>query len=425
MASSERFAVFGIGRPRAAWFGRLGQWSVSGAVPIDFVRCLTPDEFEARLSAGQPCSALIADSPSALMDRDMLARARSVGAAVIVVGEQPASAELMVAPDGLPALRLALDFGPDDLMEVLRSAASPLNTEPQWEPELVADSTTPTAGVLIGVCGSGGSGTSSVAAGLAQVLSSRGPTLLVDACLRGDQAVLHDVDGTVPGLSALVDAHRRVQVTWPLLASHLYLIEERGYHLLTGLRRPSAWTSLRPQALSATLVTLLAHFRWVVCDTDADWEGEAETGSADVEDRNVMARTVLPRADAVALVATPQLRSVHWLLRALRELRGLGVDDHRARLVVNRAGRRSAKEVASCVARLGASATLPMMLTLPERSVEQAWRDGTRLPEQFAAPLRAFADVAPTGQVAEQPVRLVPGELGLPPATGDAAVSWG
>jgi hypothetical protein len=74
----------------------------------------------------------------------------------------------------------------------------------------------------------------------------------------------------------------------------------RGYRLLIGLRRPSDWVSLRSQAFEAGLEGLRSTARVVVADVDPDVEGEAATGSFDVEDRNLMARATLRRSCTAA-----------------------------------------------------------------------------------------------------------------------------
>jgi hypothetical protein len=110
----------------------------------------------------------------------------------------------------------------------------------------------------------------------------------------------------------------------------------------------------------------------------------------DVEDRNVAARTVAARADAVAVVGRPGLKGVHALVRVIADVASCGVDAERILPVVVTAPRspRARAEIAAAIAdlarpSLGGIGT-PSPLFLPPRPVEQAFRDGTPLPAQLA-----------------------------------------
>ena len=72
-------------------------------------------------------------------------------------------------------------------------------------------------------------------------------------------------------------------------------------------------------------------------DVGADVEGEQQCGSSDVEDRNVLARQVLHRADLVLVVGVPGVAGFRSQLRVLGDLLGHGVAAGRIVPVVNRA----------------------------------------------------------------------------------------
>jgi hypothetical protein len=76
----------------------------------------------------------------------------------------------------------------------------------------------------------------------------------------------------------------------------------RPYRLLAGLRRASHWTAIGPMAFDAALHSLRQAFSLVVADVTGDFDGEAETGSVDLEERNHMARAVVAQAAAVVVV---------------------------------------------------------------------------------------------------------------------------
>jgi hypothetical protein len=267
-----------------------------------------------------------------------------------------------------------------------------------------------------------------LAGGLAADPRDRGLVVLADLALRAQQALLHDAGDVVPGLLELVEGNRDASADVDHVRRHCFALTSRGYDLLLGLRRHRDWTALRPRALAAALDGLRGAYRVVVADVDADVEGEAECGSIDVEDRNLLARTTLLGADVVAAVGLPGVGGVHAQVRVIRDLVGLGVPAARIVPVVNRAphGPRSRAEVSSTLARL-VDATLPgtslasTPVFVPERKrLEEAWRDGAAPPAQLARPLagavRALLarapDPTPPLLSPPEPVAVAPGTLG-------------
>lgn len=422
--SGDRWAVLGLAPPRADWFSEVARWSTSGSLPVDFVKCVSPAEVRARLQSGRVFSALLVGGDSTGFDRDLVAAARTTGVATLVVG--PASerdwSELGVAAV-LPA---ALER--DELLTALRHHALPLaDIDPA---PLVAAPSEPTQwrGRLAAVTGTGGTGASITAIALAQSMASepsnRSLVLLADLALRADQAMLHDTRDVVPGVQELVEAHRTIRLPADEIRSLMFDVAGRDHHLLLGLRRPRDWTALRPRAFDAALDGLLHAYRLVVADVDADVEGEAETGSLDVEDRNVMARSVLRRADVVVVVGTASLAGLHSLTRSLRSLVEFGVDAASIVPVFGRAprSRRRRAEFTGSLATLLDGAEMDGLtnpLFLPERpDVESAIRDGRHLPAvlgrslwtEVGRRLAARGGAHPGPET--PPVPLVPGTLG-------------
>ena len=62
MIAGERFVVLGLAPARAAWFRSVGVWATSGALPAEFLKCVSAEEVRARLASGRPFSALVADA---------------------------------------------------------------------------------------------------------------------------------------------------------------------------------------------------------------------------------------------------------------------------------------------------------------------------------------------------------------------------
>ena len=57
--STERFVVLGLAHVRAAWFVEVSRWATSGALPIEFVKCVSVDEVRSRLAGPRSCTHLM------------------------------------------------------------------------------------------------------------------------------------------------------------------------------------------------------------------------------------------------------------------------------------------------------------------------------------------------------------------------------
>ncbi len=130
----------------------------------------------------------------------------------------------------------------------------------------------------------------------------------------------------------------------------------------------------------------------MVCDVDADLEGEDACGSIDVEERNIMARTAVTRADAVLAVGNSSLKGVHSLVRVITAMTNHGVDPERIVPVLNRSSRspRTRATLGTALAELARPVTegrLASAVHLPERDIDNDLHDGRRLPTVLADPL--------------------------------------
>jgi hypothetical protein len=165
----------------------------------------------------------------------------------------------------------------------------------------------------------------------------------------------------------------------------------------------------------------------VVADADPDLEGEAETGSLDVEDRNGCARLLTAAADVVVATGTGDLVGVHRLVRTLAALVGHGVDARRLLPVITRAPRAPHRraELSRAVALLlgelspGTATATPLMVPA-RRDLDPVHLDGSPLPRALVAPL-GTAVAAVLDRIGErgsagldvEPVPVRPGSLGL------------
>jgi hypothetical protein len=430
--AADRYVVLGLAGVRARWFGDVARWATSATLPIDFVKVVSLEEARARLRSGRPFSALLVDAGLAALDRDLVELARGHGCAVIAADDgRAARAWRELEVDAV----VQHGFGPEQLLDALRTVCLPIvqgdkrlaPTEPARDP--AADAW---RGRLVAVTGAGGVGRSTLAMALASGLAGdprdRGLVVLADLALHAHQALLHDAGDVVPGLPELVEASRGAELPPGEVRALCFALADSGYDLLLGLRRHRDWTALQPRACGAALDSLCRTYRHVVADVDADVEGDEQCGSADVEDRNSLARQTLGCAELVLAVGVPGIAGVHSQLRVIRDLLELGVEPGRIVPVINRAPRspRQRAEIGGALTGLlTATAPHPSLASTPvfvpeRRRLAEAARDTVAPPPPLVKPLvgavRGLLDRARHVQAPRQsdrdPVRVVPGSLG-------------
>ena len=328
------------------WFSQVARWATSGALAVDFVKAVSVDEVRSRLGSGRRFSALLVDAGLVGIDRDLIETAREVGCAPIVVCDRQRQRDWL---DLGAAATLPADFGRTEIEQLLAEVATPIG-RPDDVPGEAVDQIRP-AGFrarTVAVTGAGGTGASVLAMALAQGYGSSVSTadnvVLADLALHADQALLHDARDVIPGVLELIEAHRAGSPAVEDVRALTFDITAHRYRLLLGLRRHRDWTAVRPRALQAALDGLRRSFRLVIADIDGDFEGEAETGSPDIGDRNLLARSVAGIADVVVVVGAPGVGGVHSLLRVVRDLLELGVGADRIVPVVNRSPRRAQRQ---------------------------------------------------------------------------------
>ncbi len=432
--ASERWVALGLARVRAPWFTEVARWATTGSLAMDFVKTVSVTEVRSRLRSGRPFSALLVDAGIPGIDRDLLELAAEHGCATIVVGDTSRDWHSV----GASAV-LAPDFGRTELEGVLAEVASPIGRADDL-PGTVPVDDEPRSGHrahTIAVTGPGGTGRSLVAAAIAQGFASdvvhTDGVLLADLALHADQAMLHDVHDVIPGVLELVEAHRGGLPSLDELRGLTFEIVVRRYRLLLGLRRHRDWTALRPRALRAALDGLRRAFTLVVADIDDDLESETETGSADVEDRNLLARSTVAISDVVVVVGNPGPKGVHSMLRVVRDVLAVGVEPERVVIVVNRSprGRAARAELTRAFVDLLAASHpgVPVLspVFLPERrGVDDAVRDAISLPDALVAPVtdavRTRLDAVPDRTPVpahDEPVLVEAGSLGSWDADSD------
>ncbi|WCO65598.1 hypothetical protein PO878_13925 [Iamia majanohamensis] len=423
--AAERYVLLGLGTARSPWFTEVARWATVGSIPADFVKCISAEELRVRLGSGRPFSALLVDAATDAVDRDLLDAAARQQVAVLVVDSPGGRGWVELGA----AAVLPPDLRREQLLDALAEhsrmigAATDLPLDPTEAPSGPAPAAT---GTLVAVTGGGGQGASTVAMAVAQGLADRegGDVVLADLCLDADMAMLHDARDVVPGLQELVDAHRRARPGPDEVRSLTFDVVNRGYHLLLGLRRHRDWAVLKPRTFEAALDGLRSTFGTVVADVDPDVEGEAQCGSVEVEERNVMARTVTTRADAVVVVGSPGVKGLHGLVRTVNALREHGVAPERMLAVVDRSAR-TAKGRAELTrtfadlsgARMDGVGVVGPVHVPERRGLDEVLRDGARLPASVTDPLvgalAGLLERATTPVAADAaPVPVTPGSLG-------------
>lgn len=384
--SADRYVVLGLAAPRAEWFRDVTRWSVSAALPVELVRCVSIEDLRARLASGRRWSAVLLDGGIAVeLDTD---------APVLVVDEGRRAVH-----DATVVLRAPLER--QALLDALAAHATPIGgatPAPVSEVVDLRDRRAPLAVLL----GSGGTGTTTCAAAMAQGLARRHDVVLADLALHAEQAVLHDVRDVAPGIQELAEHRGDAR-------SLTFEIADRGYHLLLGLRHARHWSTLRPRTVEAAIDSLRRTFGVVVADVTADLDATA----ADLEERNALARAAVAAADVVFAVGRPTTKGVHALVRVLTEL-------DRSRTVPVLVGApkhpRQRAELTAVLSQLAHTSSAPLFL--PARPVDQAWRDATPmpapLPELLAGAFEGTYDrLGPALPAHDEPTLVRPGSMGV------------
>jgi hypothetical protein len=433
--TGERYVLWGLAPARAQWFAAVAQWATSATIAAEFIKCVSADEVRARLASGRRHSALLVDAASPSFDRDVVDAARAAATPVIAV--RSARSPVFAASDLGIVAELPGDFSRDDLLGVLTAYCQPIGRGDQLPAALGDAMPSPWLGQLITVCGPGGTGASTVAIALAQGygadLRYGRRVVLADLARRADQAMLHDAQDLGPGTQELVEAHRLGRPDADEVWRLTFDVPRRGYRLLLGLRQPEAWSALRPRAIDASIEGLRRAFQVVVADVTGDLEGEAEGGSADVEERNHLARGAALHSSVVVAVGGPGMKGVYSLAYLVRSLIAIGASPGRIVPVINRSPRHpraraeSARALANLLttsqaraARLGRrdrDTALAGPVHVPDRKLEDILRDGAPLPGVVVDPVVHAVRLVSERQLDSSPAQpgptlITPGSLG-------------
>jgi hypothetical protein len=173
--------------------------------------------------------------------------------------------------------------------------------------------------------------------------------------------------------------------------------------------RPQVWTALSNRGIAAGVDGLRAAYRWVVADVTAEFDGEHETGSIDLEERNALARTAALDASCVVVVGDATLRGLRALPRTCAGLVELGVSRDRILPIVNRftGSRRRRSEIHQALAGLGladVSAPTTTLVIADRREIETCHANVDPLPPRLVDTITSAAEaiVERVGRLADE-----------------------
>lgn len=341
---SGRFVVVGVASTRSPWFSDVARWTTSGLIAAEYTQAMSIEEVRAVLGSGKKISAVIAGSGTIGLDREFMALTTSLDVAVVVVEDHPGAHDW----DSLGvAERLPRTFSPDDLRDALERHAKRIDPRGHRNSavSVSVDPDEPLA-PLIAVTGAGGSGVSTIAMALASGIGSRTPgdgpherTALADLTRSGDLTMYHDVGDVIPGLPELVEAHRGDTPDPETVRDLLFEIPDRPYELLLGQRRNRDSAAMAPLSTAAAIDGLRRSYAFVVADVDPTVDGEAETGSVDIELFNAAQRHAFGVASVLVVVSNPGMRGIRRMSTLLATMGRCGVPAERVLPVWNRAPR--------------------------------------------------------------------------------------
>lgn len=373
--------------PIALLVDRRPPWAHRGS---GLVWCETGSELAVLARAGRVRAAVV-DALLAGLDTELLALIRRSGVVVVIDGRDGAARRWQATATSVVG---ALPADEASLVAAVEEAESAARTWVRPNPPR------PPAALITVLAAPGGDGTgtaTSLARSLATTRDGSSTVVLADLTLDAPHRALHGFAPDRPGLPDLVEAGRfgPPPATSPR-AGHL---TTQGYRLVPGLLRHHDWVMVGDHAAERALDAVRTGADLVVAHVDRDLEGETDTGSFDIEDRNVLARTAVRAADLVAVAAGSDRSGRLGAIGTLGALARFGVPHERI-IVVFPGGRWSVRR--------GGRRTSNQILTR---------RDDGRPDPRLSTAILAHLDAASSVREREAPARgapqpIVPGTLG-------------
>jgi hypothetical protein len=301
--------------------------------------CATPAEVAVLARHGRLRAAIV-DALIARLDPGLLAVVRRACPVLVV--------------DGRPDARRWEALGAVVLRETPPSATEALasveRAEASWRsaPGAAVKRLEPVRrGSLVAVLAApGGSATPTavaVAGSLADATTPARTVALADLSLRAPHRALHGIGSEHAGLPDLLEASRFGHPPPASILRSIHVVD-RGYLVVPGLEQHHDWVLAGDVAAARALDGLRATVDLTVAQVDPDLEGEIDTGSFDIEDRNVLARTAVRAADLVLVAAGSDRYGRLGAIAALTSLARHGVP-HERTVVLLATGRVDARRL--------------------------------------------------------------------------------
>lgn len=327
---TQRLRIAGIVSARSTWSSRISGWAEASTLPIDFIKFVSLTEF-CRIDTAS-FDALMLDE-NCNLDNESLTKLTDAQISVIVIGLLSRDLAATIKP--LTPTILSPEFDSSELLEIVEKLQAEVKTPLTKAVDV--------KGQLIAVTGAGGSGASTVAIAIAQQLgkfgSIAGATGLLDAKLRGNLALLHDIGDVIPGVDELIESARAGVVTRMQVRDVAFPIPQRNYDVIAGAPKHNLWTTWSRSRVERVIDGLRDAYRIIVADVDHDIEGEAESGALEIEERNVLARTILSNADHIVLTIANSISGFARGVNIVNELKDFGCDIDALTIVLNESRR--------------------------------------------------------------------------------------
>jgi len=309
--------------PRRHVVAHLGAVQVPLVDGFEVVCCRGQAELLALLQADATISSVLLDARAIGVDRDLFHHLEALQVRALVRDSEPARTDWMaLGAQGV----VSVIADEHVLAAVLRQA---IGAADRWRPLPPFVSRPGGCGPLIVVAGPSCRSTArlamKVAAGAVRPNPAL-PVILTDLEVRGWLRDLHDAPGETVGIQDLVDLHRTRVATRDEVAQLAPLDHDCGYRILFGVRHPRDWLALGPRSVRSALASLRHHAGALVAVVGDDLDGEAETGSADLEDRNHLARSAVLTADLILVAPAHTNAAAHAQAILLEDLAHLRPD---------------------------------------------------------------------------------------------------
>ena len=296
-----------------------------------------------------------------------------------------------------------------------------------------------TRGRLLAITGGIGADVPTAAVALARSLGSASlntKVVVADLLLSAPLGSLHGLEADAPGLFDLLDSSHHRPPPAHLVDGFLHADTLGRYRLLPGLRGHSDWIRLGPGSLRTAMSSLRDTCDLLIAPVDDDLEGEEDTGSFDIDDRNRLARTTTQGADLIVLVTAPGPTGIAETIRLQGCLEAFGVAPGRMLVLLSPTSqpRRAVRAIAHALLVNGGMTDMVPVTSLRPPGIARRFVDPTTprgiprarrsLRRLIGSRLAAIpSEPQPIADPTSKPLRITPGSLGHWPQGDDGWIT--